>query len=141
VRFAAADLAALFSEIRGRHEMPASLDGSLFSGGRFCSRTTIRVVGVGGNDLLTASVSPNPLNPRGVLRVETTRTGPLRVRLYDLQGRLVRTIVDRPSAPADRHEFEITGEDSHGRRLATGVYFYRVETGEGARSGRFTILK
>ena len=141
VRFAAADVAALFSEIRGMQELSASLDGALDSGGHFCSRTTIRIVGVGGSSELTASVSPNPLNPRGVLRVETTQTGPLRVRLYDLQGRLVRTIADRASAPADRHEFEIGGEDSHGRPLATGVYFYRVETGEGSRSGRFTILK
>lgn len=89
----------------------------------------------------TASVSPNPLNPAGVLAFRTSRQGPVTVRMFDLSGRLVRTLVESQILPAGSHEAPIDGHGAGGEILATGVYFYRVETADGAATGRFTIMK
>jgi flagellar hook assembly protein FlgD len=99
----------------------------------------VDVFGSGGS--LAASVSPNPLNPQATLSLVTTKPGAIRVTLYDASGRFVRTLERRANAPAGTHDIRIDGRDGRGNRLATGVYFYRAETPEGAASGRFTILK
>jgi hypothetical protein len=81
------------------------------------------------------------LNPIGALRFKTAAAGRLRVRVFDLNGRLVRTLVDRSSASADRYEIPIDGRDAQGRALASGVYFFRIESAGGAETGRFAILR
>jgi len=89
-----------------------------------------------------ASVTPNPLNPSGTLRFTTVQEGPIRVRLFDIHGRLVRTLLDEARAAAGEHRVPVDGVDGRGARLATGVYFYRIESGGATvSSGRFTILK
>jgi hypothetical protein len=49
-----------------------------------------------------------------------------RLRLYDVTGRLVATLVDGP-LPAGRHHAVWSGHDRSGRTAATGVYFARLE--------------
>jgi hypothetical protein len=88
-----------------------------------------------------ASVAPNPLNPGGVLSFRTASAGPVSVTMFDHNGRLVRTLLERQRLPAGAHEVRIDSRDSGGRTLASGVYFYRVVTPEGVASGRFSILK
>jgi hypothetical protein len=89
----------------------------------------------------TASVSPNPLNPAGVLTFRTSQPGPVTVKVFDLAGRLVRTLVEGHVLPAGTHRTAIDGRGAGGEILATGVYFCRVETRGGAATGRFTIMK
>jgi hypothetical protein len=71
----------------------------------------------------------------------TTAAGALRVRLFDASGRLVRTLFDARSVPAGAHAIAIDASDRGSRRLASGVYYYRVEGSAGARSGRIAIVK
>jgi hypothetical protein len=87
-------------------------------------------------------VSPNPLNPSGVLFFSTQKVGPVRVTLFDVQGRYLRTLLELPEAPAGPQHVVIGAESSPGAaRLGSGVYFYRVETADGATTGRFAVLK
>jgi flagellar hook assembly protein FlgD len=85
-------------------------------------------------------VAPNPLNPTGVLTFRTTTPGLVSVRIFDLQGRLVRTLAQLP-LPAGAHELPIDGKDAQGHRLASGVYFYRIQSAGGSELGRIAILK
>jgi len=89
----------------------------------------------------STSLFPNPFNPEAKLSFMTTRTGALRVSIYDLRGRLARRLVDIAEAPAGLHEIRIDGKGTNGEKLASGVYFYRIETESGGLTGRFTILK
>ncbi|MEK7315590.1 MAG: putative Ig domain-containing protein [Candidatus Eisenbacteria bacterium] len=138
--FSKSDLRTLLASLpSGRSTVTLTLAGSLNSGALIAGSIEVDVFGTGG--ALAASVSPNPLNPEATLSLITTKAGSVRVRLYDASGRFVRMLADRSNTGAGYHDIRIDGRDQNGARLATGVYFYRAETPDGAMSGRFTILK
>ncbi|HNX51536.1 MAG TPA: FlgD immunoglobulin-like domain containing protein, partial [Thermoanaerobaculaceae bacterium] len=80
--------------------------------------------------LRLAPPAPNPTRGPAVLTYALPGTGESRVALemYDLGGRLVRTLV-RASQSAGEYRVAWDGRDDHGRRLASGVYFVRLSLG------------
>jgi len=138
--FAGSDLASLFSSVQGRREVSVGLEGRLITGGIFSAPLQLTIVGSVAGEA-DALVSPNPMNPRGVLRFRTAATGDVSVRLYDISGRLVRTIAHSGRLEAGDHQFAIDGQDDRGMPLSSGVYFYRIETRQGTSEGRLTVLK
>lgn len=139
VSFAKPDLRQLFSLLRGSVSVPVAIQGSLITGGRFRGTVSIDVNAGGGK--LAATVIPNPLNPEAVLRFVTTRPGEASVRLFDVSGRMVRELMPRSVLGAGEHQITIRGEDASGRRLASGVYFYRIDAREGTSIGRLAVVK
>lgn len=63
------------------------------------------------------------------------------IRIFDLHGRVVRTLLERSMLPAGSHDVEIDGRGRNGQTLASGLYFYEVQADEGTVHGRMTILK
>ncbi len=90
---------------------------------------------------LDATLSPNPLNPQAKLYFVTTRPGFVRVHMFDIQGRMVRTLMNEANVPGGQHTLTVDGRDAHGAKLASGVYFWRLESTEGNLKGRMTIMK
>jgi hypothetical protein len=86
---------------------------------------------------LKATISANPISPASKLTFRTTSAGFARVRVYDLAGRLARSLVNEPNLPAGSHEVRM-GDT---RELPTGTYLYRIETAEGTAAGRFVVLR
>jgi len=64
---------------------------------------------------------PNPFNPSTTVHFELGRPGPATIRIYDVSGRCVRTLVDEQLA-AGRHQVSWDGRSQAGRALASGVY-------------------
>ncbi len=86
---------------------------------------------------------PNPANPVAkFLMVIPRNAGIVQVRLniFDVNGRLVRTLVDRP-AEAGMHTTIWDGKDRDGRTVASGNYFARINAGTWQSEARVTILK
>jgi len=137
--FSKDDLRLLFSSLRGRTSAPVELEGRVLSGGLFRAALDVGVHAAG--SALAVSVSPNPLNPSATLSFVAPEAGPLRVSLYDVSGRHVRTLLDEPAISAGYHNVGIDGRDQGGRELGSGVYFYRIEMREGVTSGRLAILR
>jgi hypothetical protein len=138
--FAMTDVARLLSSLRGRQDVEVGVDGRLRDGRRFHSSAILPIIGAGAGGL-AARVEPNPLNPEGFLRFTTAIAGAVSVRLFDVNGRLVRTIWSaRTTSPGDQ-EVRIDGKDAGGRALRSGVYFYRIDGAGRSEAGRFTILK
>jgi len=81
---------------------------------------------------------PNPFNPQTQVSFSLDRAGLATLRVFDTRGRLVRTLVNEDLA-AGQHEITWSGDDQHGRPVASGVYFYRLESG-GQQAGRRMLL-
>ena len=64
----------------------------------------------------------------------------VRLEVYDLTGRRVRTLVDE-SRPAGRYEVTWNGTDDNGARVASGTYFYRLQAGSFTRTEKMTLVK
>jgi len=69
---------------------------------------------------------PNPVRGEASIAFAVPRTGEARLRIFDVRGRCVRTLLDGPvGAGAGLVGWQ--GADDRGRPLADGVYFYRLE--------------
>ncbi len=94
---------------------------------------------------LRLAVYPNPYVVRNAsvpLRVSLELPQRERVRLavYDLLGRRVAILVDEVLSPG-RHTLSWRGRNGAGRRVAPGVYFYRLETPGRILRGRFLVIR
>lgn len=81
---------------------------------------------------------PNPFNPTVALAYELPAGGRVRIAVYDVAGRLVRTLLDGPCA-AGSHRAFWNGRDESGRPAAAGVYFARIEA-RGKTAARKIVL-
>ncbi len=111
--------------------------GTLVDGARFEGYCEVRVFDPPAPPL-AVSVSPNPLNPSGTISFEVGAPAPARVDVFDVRGRLVRTLLRSPGLATGWHRITI---DGGGKALSSGLYFYRVRVGAETVTGRFTILK
>ncbi|MCU0643955.1 MAG: T9SS type A sorting domain-containing protein [bacterium] len=70
---------------------------------------------------------PNPFNPTTTIRYEVPQPGNIKLSVFDIQGREVRTLVDHES-PAGSFDVTWDGRDDQAMNVASGVYLYRLET-------------
>ncbi|MBN2289245.1 MAG: T9SS type A sorting domain-containing protein [Candidatus Glassbacteria bacterium] len=86
--------------------------------------------------------TPNPFNPVTSISFSVPEGGPLRVRLaiYDLRGRRLRTLVDETKKPGG-YTFFWDGTDRQGADLPNGIYLYRLEAGGRVLTRKMVLLK
>jgi len=83
---------------------------------------------------------PNPFNPITTIEYEVSAPVQVRLQVFDLRGRLVRTLVDQRLG-AGHHRVQWTGADDRGQELASGVYIYRLEAGTFRQTRRMTLAR
>jgi len=138
--FSKDDLRVLFASLGGgAHDVTVTIEGNLTTGGRFVATVTMHVVGTK-SGAVTAMAYPNPLNPETTLEFRTTQDGPVKVTVYDIQGRLVKTLQDG-NLPAGYNSVRWNGTTSTGNHVSSGVYYFKVSAVEGETVVRVTVLK
>lgn len=93
-----------------------------------------------GNASRLCRASPNPFNPRTTVTYELAQDAVVDVAVYDLQGRLVRTL-EQGARPAGRHDLIWDGLDGHGQQMASGAYVVRLDAAGARSSLRLTLIK
>lgn len=78
---------------------------------------------------------PNPFNPTTVIAFALPKSGMTTLRVYDILGRQVSTLVDWVT-PAGNHSVSFDAS-----RLASGIYFYRLESRSFSRTRKMVLLK
>lgn len=78
---------------------------------------------------------PNPFHGRTSITYSLPSQQTVVLKLYDVSGREVRTLVNQPQAPGTYRV------DLFARTLASGVYFYRLEAGGLVRQRKTLLLK
>lgn len=84
--------------------------------------------------------APNPFNPATVIPYEVGRASRVRLRIFDVRGRLVRTLVDAAQSPG-RYRAAWDGRDDQGRPVASGRYLYRLNVGFAAASRGMALVR
>jgi flagellar hook assembly protein FlgD len=81
---------------------------------------------------------PNPFSNSTELSFELAQQERVAVSIYNVAGQKARSI-DKDSPPPGKHSIVWDGKDDGGQRLASGIYFYTVQTSRGV-STRKTVL-
>lgn len=90
--------------------------------------------------LLLAPAAPNPFNPRTTIGYALPQAGQVELAVYDLQGRLVRRLLDK-ALPAGEASLEWDGLDGRGNAVPSGVYLVRLRTEQGVVSRKVTLAR
>lgn len=93
---------------------------------------TIKVATAGAGTGVRAFASPNPFNPETSINYTVRNSGNVSIRIYSLQGRLVRTLFEGYST-AGANEVRWNGRDNSGNTVSSGLYFVKVQ--QGSESG------
>jgi hypothetical protein len=91
-------------------------------------------------DFVLEDAFPNPFNPRTTISFVIPEAAHVDLTIYDVQGRKVRTLVDR-ELRAGRHEVSWDGNNDDGQRSSSGLYFYQLRSGDKTESRKMLLLK
>ncbi len=89
---------------------------------------------------MLAGGAPNPFTASTTLELTLPRRGDVRLSVHDLQGRRVRTLLSGPVRPG-RHAVAWDGRDGDGAKVASGVYFVRLEAQGRVERRKLTVLR
>jgi hypothetical protein len=83
---------------------------------------------------------PNPFNPTTTIRFGLERTNFVTLTVYDATGRVVRRLVSE-NLGAQHHAVSWDGRNDAGTSVASGIYFYRLDTGSFSQTRKMVLLK
>lgn len=84
---------------------------------------------------------PNPFNPSTQLRFDLPHSAAVRLGVYDLRGRLVRTLLRGEVLPAGSREIQWDGRNDQGLDAASGIYLLRLESDGQRQTQRAVLLR
>ena len=83
---------------------------------------------------------PNPFNPSTRLAFYLAQKAHVRLEVYDISGRKVRTLIDAEK-PTGYQEVIWDGRDNQGHKLTTSVYFYTLTTEDFSETRKMVLLQ
>jgi hypothetical protein len=87
---------------------------------------------------------PNPFNPATRIQysvgAKSTQPVPIKLRIYNVLGQLVRTLVEESKKPGN-YEVIWDGREENGNEVASGVYLYRLEAGEFTQTQKMVLIR
>ena len=83
---------------------------------------------------------PNPFNGNTIIRYDIVLRSFVTIEIFNILGQRVRTLVSRYHSRG-RYRADWDGADTHGRQLASGVYYYCLRAGENIAVEKMVLLK
>jgi len=84
---------------------------------------------------------PQPFNPETRLRFVVPADGPVKIAIYDVLGREIRTLVDEDMMPSGIYFYTWDGKDKHGIGCGTGIYFCRLTANRSSVARKLVMVK
>jgi flagellar hook assembly protein FlgD len=84
--------------------------------------------------------TPNPFHGSSEIRFTLSSRANVRIDLFNVLGQQVTRLVDQ-EIPEGQHRISWSGLDSSGQPAASGIYFYRMETGGFSYTRSFTKVR
>ncbi len=83
---------------------------------------------------------PNPFNPVTTIRFALPQSGNVTLKIFNLSGQLVRTLVSSEFA-AGQHQIVWNGRNDNGEKVASGMYLYRITAGSFVQTKKMMLMK
>jgi len=77
---------------------------------------------------------PNPFNPVTKIKYDIPLNGNVSIKIYDINGRLINTLINEYKT-AGRYEI-----DFNGKNLSSGVYYYKIESGNFSQVRKMILI-
>ena len=84
---------------------------------------------------------PNPFNPNTMIQYTVPISRKVSVKIYNVNGQLVNTLINNKLVSAGTHEVMWHGNNKNGLKVSTGMYFYSLEWAGMKKVKRMTLLK
>ena len=84
---------------------------------------------------------PNPFNPVTTIKYQVKTDAPVTIRIYNVAGQRVRTLVNESVKAGVIHEVQWKGLNDTGSPVASGVYFYRLVARDFTQTKKMVVLK
>lgn len=88
----------------------------------------------------SAQSFPNPMSEEAQIRFVLPSVEAVKLRIYDIDGRWIRTLIDGPRS-AGENTISWDGRTDGGDRVSAGTYFYQLSTGKGSATGRLVVAR
>jgi hypothetical protein len=90
---------------------------------------------------IALSNRPNPFRSETGIAYHVPAPGAVDLAIYDVTGRLVRTLLDGEAVSAGSHEIAWDGRDDRGIEAATGIYFARIAAAGGGAAIKVALIR
>jgi flagellar hook assembly protein FlgD len=83
---------------------------------------------------------PNPFNPTTTLRYELPEDAIVNITIYDMVGRIIRTLVN-DSQTAGYKSIQWNATNDRNEPVSTGLYLYTIQAGKFRQTEKMVLLK
>jgi len=91
-------------------------------------------------DFILQQNFPNPFNPSTKIRYQLPAISDVEIIIFDIAGRKVKTLVSKRLS-AGVYEIEWDGTNRRGEAAASGLYLYRLKTGQGVKTRKMLLIR
>ena len=138
------------SEMKEYHAEAEYLSGDgRFGNGVYCeisvvNSTVLTSLETENDDIITSyklyNNIPNPFNPETTIKYELPKTSHVSLKIYNILGQEVKTLInDKKSAGI--HQIKWDGTNNNGIKVNSGIYLYRLQTGDFVKTKKMILLK
>ena len=85
-------------------------------------------------------ITPNPMNTNTTIKYQLAAAQMVSLKVYAITGQLVRSLV-AGHEQAGSYEVTWDSRDSRGNRVASGVYFVKLEAGDNTATGKLLLIR
>ncbi|MGH1365949.1 MAG: T9SS type A sorting domain-containing protein [Calditrichia bacterium] len=117
------------------HWYAYSIQGAKISGIQYGNLTSVEPESQQSDNFILTQNYPNPFNPTTTIRYQISKTANITLTIYDIAGRKIAELVNEKQAPG---WYEKTLDAAN---LASGVYIYRLQTGERSQARKMLLVR
>lgn len=84
---------------------------------------------------------PNPFNPSTTIEFSVPKMSTVSLKIFDITGRQIATLIDKKKHNQGNYQAIWTGKDRNGMQMASGVYFYKLQSGNHEITKKMILMK